>query len=140
MFSSAGTHFEIEEIEDVRYKKLVLGVITMYWLTAIVRPFKLNDVYDKLIEEGIGGMTITEVKGLGSQRANTEVYRGNAYSNDFIPKIKIEIAVAEGSLERIIDCIVNSAKTGKPGDGKIFVNKIQQAYRIRTNEIDLDAI
>ena len=112
----------------------------MYWLTAIVRPFKLNDVYDQLVEEGIGGMTVTEVKGLGSQRANTEVYRGNSYSHDFIPKMKIEIAVSEDALERVIDTIVNSAKTGKPGDGKIFVSKIQQAYRIRTNEIDLDAI
>ena len=112
----------------------------MYWLTAIVRPFKLNDVYDKLIDEGIGGMTVTEVKGLGSQLANTEVYRGNAYSNDFIAKIKIEVAVSEDALDRIIETIIESAKTGKPGDGKIFVSKIQQAYRIRTNEIDLDAI
>jgi len=112
----------------------------LYWLTAIVRPFKLNDVYNRLIEEGIGGMTVSEVKGLGSQRANTEVYRGNTYSNDFIPKIKIEIAVSEESLENIIDCIVDSAKTGKPGDGKIFISKIKQAFRIRTNEIDLDAL
>ena len=112
----------------------------MYWLTAIIRPFKLNDVYNTLIDEGIGGMTVSEVKGLGSQRANTEVYRGNQYSNDFIPKIKIELAVSEQALENIIDCIVNAAKTGKPGDGKIFVSKIQQAYRIRTNEIDLNAI
>ena len=112
----------------------------MYWLTAIVRPFKLNDIYDRLIEEGIGGMTVTEVKGLGSQRANTEVYRGNAYANDFIPKMKIEIAVGEDALEGIIDSIVQTAKTDKPGDGKIFVSKIEQAMRIRTNEIDLDAI
>lgn len=112
----------------------------MYWLTAIIRPFKLNDVYDKLLDEGIGGMTVTEVKGLGSQRSNTEVYRGNAYTNDFIPKIKIEIAVSEDDLEKIIDTIVETAKTGKPGDGKIFVSKIQQAYRIRTNEINLNAI
>ena len=112
----------------------------MFWLTAIVRPFKLNDVYDKLIDEGIGGMTVTEVKGLGSQRANTEIYRGNSYSNDFIPKVKVEIAVGEDSLDRIIEAIVESAKTGKPGDGKIFVSKINQAIRIRTNEIDLDAI
>jgi nitrogen regulatory protein P-II 2 len=117
-----------------------LGGVILYWLTAIVRPFKLNDVYDRLIEDGIGGMTVTEIKGLGSQRANTEVYRGNAYSNDFIPKIKIEIAVSEDSLDRIIESIVETAKTGKPGDGKIFVSKINQAIRIRTNEIDLDAI
>ncbi len=112
----------------------------MYWLTAIVRPFKLNDVYNRLVDEGIGGMTVTEVRGLGSQRATTEVYRGNTYSNDFIAKMKIEIAVSEESLDSVIESIVESAKTGKPGDGKIFVSKIQQAYRIRTNEIDLDAI
>ena len=116
------------------------GEQVLYWLTAIVRPFKLNDVYDKLIDEGIGGMTVTEVKGFGSQRAKTEVYRGNRYSNDFIPKIKIEIAVSEESLDKLIDAIVESAKTGKPGDGKIFVSKLNQAYRIRTNEIDIDAI
>ena len=112
----------------------------MYWLTAIIRPFKLNDVYNRLTDEGIGGMTVTEVKGHGSQRATTEIYRGNAYSNDFIPKIKIEIAVGEDILDSVIDSIVESAKTGKPGDGKIFVSKIKQAYRIRTNEINLDAI
>ncbi len=112
----------------------------MYWLTAIIRPFKLNDVYDKLIDEGIGGMTVTEVKGLGSQRASTGVYRGNSYSNDFIPKIKIEVAVSEDALDKIIDAIVDAAKTGKPGDGKIFVSKIEQACRIRTNEVDIEAI
>lgn len=119
---------------------IIIGEHILYWLTAIVRPFKLNDVYDKLIEEGIGGMTVTEVKGLGSQRSNTEVYRGNTYSNDFIPKMKIEIAIAEEALEGIIECIIQAAKTDKPGDGKIFVSKIDQAVRIRTNEIDLDAI
>jgi len=112
----------------------------MYWLTAIIRPFKLNDVYHRLTDEGIGGMTVTEVKGHGSQRSTTEIYRGNAYSNDFIPKIKIEIAVSGEILEGVIDSIVETAKTGKPGDGKIFISKIKQAYRIRTNEIDLDAI
>ncbi|MBV1909084.1 MAG: P-II family nitrogen regulator [Kangiellaceae bacterium] len=112
----------------------------MYWLTAIIRPFKLNDVYNRLLEEGIGGMTVSEVKGLGSQRASTEVYRGNEYSNDFIPKIKIEVAVSEEALDNVIDCIVEVSKTDKPGDGKIFVSKIQQAYRIRTDEIDLDAL
>jgi len=92
------------------------------------------------MDEGIGGMTITEVKGHGSQRATTEIYRGNSYSHDFIPKIKIEIAVGEDILEKVIDSIIDSAKTGKPGDGKVFVSKIKQAYRIRTNEIDLDAV
>jgi len=112
----------------------------LYWLTAIIRPFKLNDVYNRLNEEGIGGMTVTEVRGHGVQPANKEMYRGNSYSNDFIPKMKIEIAVSEDDLDRVIESIIQSAQTGKPGDGKIFVAKIQQAYRIRTNEIDLDAI
>ncbi|PHS12495.1 MAG: transcriptional regulator [Kangiella sp.] len=112
----------------------------MYWLTAIVRPFKLNDVYDRLLAEGIGGMTVTEVKGRGSQPTKTEVYRGNSYSDNFIPKIKIEVALSEEALDSVIDSIIESATTGKPGDGKIFVSKIQQAYRIRTKEIDLDAI
>jgi len=112
----------------------------LYWLTTIVRPFKLNHVYDKLIDEGIGGMTITEIKGLGRQRGNTEIYRGQTYANDFIPKIKIEVAVSEDSLDRIIDAIVGVSRTGKPGDGKIFVSKIQQAHRIRTNEMNLDAL
>lgn len=112
----------------------------MNWLTAIVRPFKLNDVYDRLIEEGIGGMTITEVKGRGNQPTKTEVYRGNSYSDTFIPKIKIEVALSDEALENVIDSIIESATTGKPGDGKIFISKIQKAIRIRTKEIDLDAI
>lgn len=113
---------------------------TLYWLTAIVKPFKLNDVYDRLLSEGVGGMTVTEVKGRGSQPTKTEIYRGNSYSDNFIPKIKIEVAISENALDRVIDCIVESAYTGKPGDGKIFVSKIQQAYRIRTKEVDLDAL
>jgi len=115
-------------------------VIFLYWVTAIIRPFKLNEVYSRIINEGVGGMTVTEVKGLGNQAADTDIYRGNRYSHDFIAKIKIEIAVSEDILERIIDSIIESAKTGKPGDGKIFVSKIEQAYRIRTNEINVNAI
>ncbi len=112
----------------------------MYWLVAIIRPFKLNDVYEGLIEENIGGMTVTEVKGVGSQRADASIYRGNTYSNHFIPKIKVEVAVCESVLDAVIETISKCAKTGKPGDGKIFVYRLQQAYRIRTNEIDLGAI
>jgi nitrogen regulatory protein PII len=112
----------------------------MYWLIAIVRPFKLSDVYDRLISEGVGGMTVTEVKGFGNQRADTEIYRGNAYTSHFVAKIKIEVAVCEEELDRVIESIVEVSKTGSPGDGKIFVYKLESALRIRTGEIDLDAI
>lgn len=112
----------------------------MYWLTAIVRPFKLSDVYERLVSEGVGGMTVTEVKGFGNQRADTEVYRGNSYTSRFVPKVKIELAVSETELDRIIQSIVDVSQTGNPGDGKIFVYKLEQALRIRTEEVDLDAI
>jgi len=112
----------------------------LYWLTAIVRPFKLNDVYDRLLAEGIGGMTVTEVKGRGSQPTKTEVYRGNSYSDNFIPKIKIEVALSEEALDSVIDSIIESATTGKPGDGKIFVSALEQVIRIRTGETGTDAI
>lgn len=112
----------------------------MYWLTAIVRPFKLSDVYERLVSEGVGGMTVTEVKGFGNQRADTEVYRGNSYTSRFVPKVKIELAVSETELDRIIQSIVDVSQTGNPGDGKIFVYTLEQALRIRTEEVDLDAI
>lgn len=112
----------------------------MFWISAIVRPFKLNDVYEQLINEGVGGMTVTEVKGFGNQRAKAEIYRGNTYVNLFVPKIKIEMAVPADSLEAIIQTLITASKTGSPGDGKIFVYKLEQAVRIRTGEIDQQAI
>jgi len=112
----------------------------MFWVSAIVRPFKLSDVYEQLLRDGVGGMTVTEVKGFGNQRAETEVYRGNAYTSRFIPKIKIELAVSESELERVIQTIIDASKTGSPGDGKIFISKLNRAIRIRTGEIDLQAI
>ncbi len=112
----------------------------MFWLTAILRPSKLSDVYEKLLNEGVGGMTVTEIKGFGNQRADTEIYRGDSYINRFVPKIKIEIAVCEDALERVVQSIVEVSKTGSPGDGKIFVHKLESALRIRTGETDLDAI
>ena len=112
----------------------------MFWVTAIVRPFKLSEVYEKLISDGVGGMTVTEVKGFGNQRADTEVYRGNTYTSRFVPKAKIEIAVSEDDLERVLQSIIDASKTGSPGDGKIFVWKLEQAIRIRTTEINADAI
>jgi len=112
----------------------------MFWLTAIVRPFKLSDVYERLISEGVGGMTVTEVKGFGNQRADTEIYRGNTYTSRFVPKVKIELAVCEQDLDQIVQSIVEASQTGNPGDGKIFVYKLEQALRIRTGEVDLEAI
>jgi len=112
----------------------------MYWLTAIVRPFKLSDLYERLISEGVGGMTVTEVKGFGNQRAETEIYRGNSYASRFVPKVKVELAICEDDLERVIQSIVESSKTGSPGDGKIFVKKLEQTMRIRTGETDNQAI
>ncbi len=112
----------------------------MFWVSAIVRPFKLSDVYEQLISDGVGGMTVTEVKGFGNQKAEMEVYRGNTYISRFVPKVKIELAVSEDELDRVLESIIESSKTGSPGDGKIFVYKMQQAIRIRTGEIDLEAI
>jgi len=112
----------------------------MFWLTAIVRPFKLSNVYEHLIDSGAGGMTITEVKGFGNQKSDKEIYRGNEYTSRFLPKIKIELAVSKENLEQVIQIITDTSKTGKPGDGKIFVFKLENAVRIRTGEIDLEAI
>ena len=112
----------------------------MFWLTAIVRPFKLSDVYERLLSDGVGGMTVTEVKGFGNQRADTEIYRGNTYTSRFVPKVKIELAVCEKDLEQVIQSIIEASKTGNPGDGKIFVYKLEQTLRIRTGEVDLEAI
>jgi len=112
----------------------------MFWLTAIVRPFMLSDIYERLVENGVGGMTVTEVKGFGNQSASTEIYRGNEYVNRFLPRVKIEMAVSQTKLEGVVQTIINSSKTGKPGDGKIFISKLESAVRIRTGEIDLDAI
>ncbi|MGX5174933.1 P-II family nitrogen regulator [Aliikangiella sp. IMCC44653] len=112
----------------------------MYWLTTIIRPFKLSDVYDKLIQDGINGMTITEVKGFGNHKAVPEIYRGNTFTSRFVPKVKIEMAVTKADLNRVIQSIVDVSHTGSPGDGKIFVWELAHSLRIRTREIDLKAI
>jgi nitrogen regulatory protein P-II 1 len=103
-------------------------------IEAIIKPFKLEEVKDALAEIGIEGMTVTEVKGFGRQKGHTEIYRGSEYTVDFLPKIKIEIVVAEGIAEQATAAIVKAAKTGKIGDGKIFVSSVEQAVRIRTEE------
>jgi nitrogen regulatory protein PII len=101
---------------------------------AIIKPFKLEEVKDALGDVGIEGMTVTEVKGFGRQKGHTEIYRGSEYTVDFLPKIKIELVLPDGSVETAVSAIVKSAKTGKIGDGKIFVSPIDQAIRIRTEE------
>jgi len=106
----------------------------MKLVTAIVKPFRLDDVRNALSEVGIQGMTVSEVKGFGRQRGHTELYRGAEYVVDFLPKAKIEVAVSDDMVERVIEAIVSAAKTGKVGDGKIFVTNIEQAWRIRTGE------
>ena len=103
-------------------------------IEAIVKPFKLEEVKDALGEAGISGMTVTEVKGFGRQKGHTEIYRGSEYTVDFLPKIKIELVVGDSQLDHAVDLIVRSAKTGKIGDGKVFVTTIDEAIRIRTEE------
>lgn len=112
----------------------------MKLVTAIIKPFRLEDVRNALNEEGVHGMTVTEVKGFGRQRGHTELYRGAEYVVDFLPKSKIEVAVEDGLVERVIEAIANAAKTGKVGDGKIFVISLEQVMRIRTGETGDNAL
>jgi len=109
-------------------------------IEAIIKPFKLDEVREALSEVGIAGLTVTEVKGFGRQKGHTELYRGAEYVVDFLPKIKIEIVVASEQVEPAIDAIVKSARTGKIGDGKIFVTSVEQVVRIRTGETNEAAI
>ncbi|OHC50998.1 MAG: transcriptional regulator, partial [Pseudomonadales bacterium RIFCSPLOWO2_02_FULL_63_210] len=103
-------------------------------------PFKLDDVRESLSEIGVQGITVTEVKGFGRQKGHTELYRGAEYVVDFLPKVKIDVAIADDQLDRVIEAITKAANTGKIGDGKIFVVNLEQAIRIRTGETDTDAI
>lgn len=109
-------------------------------LEAIIKPFKLEDVKEALAEIGVTGMTITEVKGFGRQKGHTEIYRGSEYTVDFLPKIKIELVLADSQVEGAIAAVVASAKTGKIGDGKVFVTPIENAVRIRTGETGDQAV
>ena len=109
-------------------------------IEAIIKPFKLEEVKDSLGEIGIEGMTVTEVKGFGRQKGHTELYRGAEYVVDFLPKIKIEVVVADQTVEPAIEAIIKAARTGKIGDGKIFVTTVDQVVRIRTGETDESAI
>ena len=112
----------------------------MKLITAIIKPFRLDDVRNALAEVGVNGMTVSEVKGFGRQRGHTELYRGAEYVVDFLPKVKIEAAVAEDLVERVVEVITEAARTGKVGDGKIFVTPLEQAIRIRTGETDDGAL
>jgi nitrogen regulatory protein P-II 1 len=103
-------------------------------IEAIIKPFKLEEVKDALSEVGIEGMTVSEVKGFGRQKGHTEIYRGSEYTVDFLPKIKLEVVVADSELEGAVAAILKSAKTGKIGDGKVFVSSVEEAVRIRTEE------
>ena len=112
----------------------------MKMITAIIKPFKLDDVRQAVADIGIQGITVTEVKGFGRQRGHTELYRGAEYVVDFLPKAKIELAVADDLAEQVIEAIANNARTGKIGDGKIFVTELVQAIRIRTGETGSEAV
>ena len=112
----------------------------MKLVTAIIKPFKLDDVREALAGIGVQGVTVTEVKGFGRQKGHTELYRGAEYVIDFLPKVKIEIAVSEGLLDQTIDAVSKAANTGKIGDGKVFVSSLEQVIRIRTGETGEEAI
>jgi len=112
----------------------------MKLLTAIIKPFKLDEVREALGELGVAGVTVTEVKGFGRQKGHTELYRGAEYVVDFLPKVKIEIVLTDESVEGAVEAIMNAARTGKIGDGKIFVTELGDAIRIRTGETGSDAI
>ena len=116
------------------------GAAVMKLITAIIKPFKLDEVRDALTRLGVHGMTISEVKGYGRQKGHTEIYRGAEYVVNFLPKMKIEVAVADAMESKVVDAITAAAKTGQIGDGKIFVFDIDRAVRIRTGESDNDAL
>lgn len=112
----------------------------MKLVTAIIKPFKLDDVREALSEIGVQGVTVTEVKGFGRQKGHTELYRGAEYVVDFLPKVKVEVAIKADLLDQVIEAISNAAKTGKIGDGKIFVSSMEQVVRIRTGESGVEAL
>ena len=112
----------------------------MKMIMAVIKPFKLDDVREALSAHGIAGITVTEVKGFGRQKGHTELYRGAEYVVDFLPKVKVEVAVTDDQLEAVVEAIVRAAATGKIGDGKVFVYDLGQVVRIRTGELDADAL
>ena len=109
-------------------------------IEAIIRPFKLDEVKEALVEEGVKGLTISEVRGYGRQKGHTETYRGSEYRIEFIPKIKIEVVVEDNNVDKVVDAILKTAKTGQVGDGKIFISSVNEVIRIRTDESGKDAL
>jgi nitrogen regulatory protein P-II 2 len=114
--------------------------ITMKMLTAIIKPFKLDEVREAIMDAGIAGVTVSEVKGFGRQKGHTELYRGAEYQVDFLPKVKLEIAIKDEDVDRLVEAITTAANTGKVGDGKIFIQSIEQVVRIRTGELNDEAL
>ena len=112
----------------------------MKQVTAVIKPFKLDEVREALAELGVSGLTVTEVKGFGRQKGHTELYRGAEYVVDFLPKVKVEVVVKDEDVDRVVEAIVAAAKTGKIGDGKIFVTPVEQVIRIRTGETNESAV
>ncbi|MCW0404508.1 Nitrogen regulatory protein P-II [Xanthomonas sacchari] len=112
----------------------------MKMIMAVIKPFKLDDVREALAAQGVAGITVTEVKGFGRQKGHTELYRGAEYVVDFLPKVKLEVSVSEDQVERVVEAIVKAAATGKIGDGKVFVYDLGTVVRIRTGELDADAL
>jgi len=139
----AGTLFHLRTNptgKPIRNKKTIAQERPMKLITAVIKPSKLDDVRQALSSIGVQGMTVTEVKGFGRQKGHTELYRGAEYVVDFLPKTKIEVAVSKDMAERVIETISQSAKTGKIGDGKIFVYDLEQVVRIRTSETGINAL
>ena len=122
------------------WSSLLLCLPQMKKIEAIIKPFKLEEVKEALSSLGIEGMTVTEVKGFGRQKGHTEIYRGSEYTVDFLPKIKIEVVLGEAQVEEAVQAIVKAAKTGKIGDGKVFISEVENAIRIRTSETGEQAV
>lgn len=122
------------------YKSRVRKYVNMKLITAVIKPFKLDDVREALADLGVQGITVTEVKGFGRQKGHTELYRGAEYVVDFLPKIKLEIAISTDLVDNTVEAITKSAATGKIGDGKIFISSLDEVIRIRTGETGADAI
>ena len=126
--------------DEMRKPKILLRSYMMKLVTAIIKPFKLDDVRESLSDIGVQGITVTEVKGFGRQKGHTELYRGAEYVVDFLPKVKIEVAIGDDLVDQVIEAITKAANTGKIGDGKIFVSSLEQVIRIRTGETGEDAV
>jgi nitrogen regulatory protein PII len=124
----------------LRFKRRVLTIQPMKKIEAVIKPFKMEDVKEALAEIGVEGMTLSEVKGFGRQKGHSEIYRGTEYTVDFLPKVKFEIVIVDDRAQVAVNAIVRAAKTGKIGDGKVFVTEVEQAIRIRTGERDAEAV